>query len=215
MIANYDKPVAKTMSVGCCLAALISMGLASADEEKQGDEQVVTAGDASPYLIGHWSLTDSFSDFSGGSEIKTPNSEFIFLNPTGLTLTLEYAFFSNESESNKVGAFCGCDRDTLHANGRVRYTMLGESQLSPPTFDRKLCPSPHNEGTMKTIVFLKEDGHHNVVLGGALQAGYQIDFFPGGRTQSSLLAVPVSKVARDEIQSIHKACNRFLGPPAP
>jgi hypothetical protein len=215
MIANYRKPLPKAVSAGCCLAALVSMGLAIADEEGQEEERAVTAGDASPYLIGHWSLNDSFSDFSGGSEIKTPNSEFIFLNPTGLTLTLEYAFFSNQSENNKVGMFCGCDRDTLHANGRTRYTMLGETQLSPPTFDRKLCPSPHDEGTMKTIVFLKEDRQHNVVLGGALQAGYQIDFFPGGRTQSSLLAVPVSKVAKEEIQAIHKACNGFLGPPAP
>ena len=213
MIASYRREIPRAVSVACCLAALVSMGLARADEEGQEGEQVVTAGDASPYLIGHWSLNDSFSDFSSGSEIKTPNSEFIFLNPTALTLTLEYAFFSNESENNKVGIFCGCDRDTLHANGRVRYTMLGESQLSPPTFDRKQCPTPHNEGTMKTIVFLKEDKQHNVILGGALQAGYQIDFFPGGRTQSSLLAVPVNKVARDEIQSIHRACNGFLGPP--
>jgi hypothetical protein len=80
-----------------------------------------------------------------------------------------------------------------------RLSMLGETQLSPPTLDRKLCPSPHNEGTMKTIVFLKEDKQHNAVLGGALQTGYQVDFFPGGRTQSSLLAVPVSKVVREEI----------------
>jgi hypothetical protein len=46
---------------------------------------------------------------------------------------------------------------------------------------------------MKTIVFLKEDADHDdVVLGGAVQAGYQIDFFPGGRNQSSLLAVPIN-----------------------
>ena len=214
MITNYRKRLSpKKLAVGCFLAALVPLGIATGDEDEQ--QPITTGADSSPYLIGHWSLNDSFSDFSGGSEIKTVNSEFIFLNPTALTLTLEYAFFSNESENNKVGIFCGCDRDTLHANGRVRYTMLGESQLSPPTFDRKLCPSPHNEGTMKTIVFLKEDTHHNVILGGALQSGYQIDFFPGGRTQSSLLAVPVSKVTREEIQSIHKVCNGFLGPPSP
>lgn len=214
MIKSYlNELLSKKLAVGCFLVALVPLALATGDKDEQ--EPVITGADASPYLIGHWSLDDSFSDFTGGSDIKTPNSEFIFLNPTALTLTLEYAFFSNQSEDNKVGMFCGCDRDTLKANGRVRYTMLGESQLSPPTFDRKLCASPHNEGTMKTIVFVREDSHHNVILGGALQTGYQIDLFPGGRTQSSLLAVPVGKVTREEIQSIHKACNGFLGPPAP
>jgi len=49
--------------------------------------------------------------------------------------------------------------------------MLGESQATPPPFDRKLCPSPHDDRTMKTIVFLKESSDHKVVLGGALQTG--------------------------------------------
>jgi hypothetical protein len=61
----------------------------------------------------------------------TSNSEFIFQNPTALTLILKYAFFSNESENNKVGIFCGCDRDILHANGRTRYTMLARRNFRP------------------------------------------------------------------------------------
>jgi hypothetical protein len=212
MTPNYRKtPLAKTLSVGCFLAAIVPLGTVMADDDSR---QITTGGDSSPYLIGHWSLDDSFSDFSGGSPIKTGNTEFIFLNPTGLNLVLEYAFFSNQSESDKIGLFCGCDRDHLRANGRVRYTMLGESQSTPPVFDRRLCPSPHNDGTMKTIVFMKEDSNHDVVLvAGAVQSGYQIDFFPGGRSQSSLLAVPVNEATKDEIRSIHKACNGFLGPP--
>jgi len=214
MITNYRRKLSpKSLPVGCLLAALIPMGIATADDSPE--RPVTTGTDSSPYLIGHWSLDDSFSDFTGGPSIRTDNTEFIFLNPTGLTLTLEYAFFSNQSETNKVGIFCGCDRDTLRANGRVRYTMLGESQATPPPFDRKLCPSPHDDGTMKTIVFLKENSDHKVVFGGALQTGYQIDFFPGGRTESALLAVPVNDVTKAEIQSIHKACNSVLGPPAP
>src|SRR5215831_10379461 len=80
-----------------------------------------TAADSGPYLVGHWKLHDSFTD--GGvlnTPIVTDNTEFVFLNPTPLTLTLEYAFFDSD------GNFCGCDRDTLMPNGRTRYTMIGE-----------------------------------------------------------------------------------------
>jgi hypothetical protein len=76
---------------------------------------VAAASDSSPYLVGHWKLNDSFSDFnSPPPAIATDNTEFVFLNPTSLTLTLEYAFFDSQ------GTFCGCDRDTLKPNGRVR-----------------------------------------------------------------------------------------------
>ena len=52
-----------------------------------------SAGDSSPYLIGHWKLHDVFSDFKayGFARLATPNTEFVFLNPTNLALTLEYA----------------------------------------------------------------------------------------------------------------------------
>src|SRR5215469_1545743 len=72
------------------------------------------AQDSSPYIVGHWRLNDSFQDFTPGSPITTDNTDFVFLNPTGLTLTLEYAFFAAPD-----GTFCGCDRDTLHPNGRT------------------------------------------------------------------------------------------------
>jgi hypothetical protein len=59
-----------------------------------GSVGVATAQDSSPYLIGHWKLNDDFSDFQPpGSKISTGNTEFVFLNPTNLVLTLEYAFF--------------------------------------------------------------------------------------------------------------------------
>ena len=50
------------------------------------------AQDSSPYVVGHWRLNDSFRDFKPGAPITTTNTDFVFLNPTGLTLTLEYAF---------------------------------------------------------------------------------------------------------------------------
>ena len=126
-----------------------------------------TAADSGPYLVGHWKLHDSFTD--GGvldTPIVTDDTVFVFLNPTPLTLTLEYAFFDSD------GNFCGCDRDTLKPNGRVRYTMTGEQ------------------------------------TGG--QAGYQIDVFPGGRTQSDLNAVPLSDQIEVEMLAIHRACNDFI-----
>jgi hypothetical protein len=66
-----------------------------------------TAQDSSPYVVGHWRLNDSFRDFKPGAPITTNNTDFIFLNPTGLTLTLEYAFFAAPD-----GTFCGCVRWT-------------------------------------------------------------------------------------------------------
>jgi hypothetical protein len=75
---------------------------------------VATAQDSSPYVVGHWNLNDSFQDFTPGASITTDNTDFTFLNPTDLTLTLEYAFFAAPD-----GKFCGCDRDTLKPNGAL------------------------------------------------------------------------------------------------
>src|SRR5215469_14480166 len=107
---------------------------------------VVIAQNSSPYVVGQWNLQDKFKDFTGGdSPIITDNSAFTFLNPTPLTLTLEYAFFEHD------GTFCGCDRDTLSPNGRTRYTMLAEQQGGQ--FSTKLCPN-QTDGTLKSIVFV-------------------------------------------------------------
>ena len=80
MFENYRKT----------LPALFVSGFVAA----AGSAGVATAQDSSPYLIGHWKLNDAFSDFKPpGSTISTGNTEFVFLNPTNLVLTLEYAFF--------------------------------------------------------------------------------------------------------------------------
>ena len=47
------------------------------------------AQDSSPFIVGHWKLTDSFQDFTPGTPLVTDNTDFSFLNPTDLTLTLE------------------------------------------------------------------------------------------------------------------------------
>ncbi len=176
--------------VGSLLAAVIPLGSA-------------TAEDSSPYLIGHWKLHDHFSDFKPtGTTIVTEDTEFVFLNPTQQTLTLEYAFFDED------GTFCGCDRDTLKPNGLTRYTMLAEQQGG--FLSRKLCPT-QTDGTLKTIVF-QNGGHPTFPPSGELQAGYQINLFKGnGRTESPLLAVPINGVTFVEEQFIHAACVSVLG----
>lgn len=163
-----------------------------------------TAADSGPYLVGHWKLHDSFTD--GGPPIVTDNTEFVFLNPTPLTLTLEYAFFDSD------GTFCGCDRDTLKPNGRTRYTMIGEQMGGQ--FSTALCHgTPTNaqtDGIMKTIVFTKAKPNGSVEIDDAVEAGYQIDVFPGGRTESDLKAVDLNDETEAEIQKIHNACNKFI-----
>jgi hypothetical protein len=188
MFENYRKT----------LPALFVSGFVAA----AGSAGVATAQDSSPYLIGHWKLDDEFSDFKPpGSTISTGNTEFVFLNPTGLTLKLEYAFFAVD------GTFCGCDRDTLRPNGRVRYTMLGEKQGGQ--FSTQLCPT-QTDGAMKTIVF-QGSGPTNPP-GDGVQAGYQIDLFGGGRTEAPLLAVPINPAVSTEINALHNQCVGFLGP---
>jgi hypothetical protein len=168
---------------------------------------LATAADSGPYLVGHWKLNDSFADFnSPPPPIVTDNTEFVFINPTPLTLTLEYAFFDSQ------GTFCGCDRDTLKPNGRTRYTMLAE--LQGGQFSRTLCPgtnaaNPQTDGVLKTIVFTKAEGA-DVDIGDAVQAGYQIDLFGTGRTAADLKAVVLNTHTMAEITSIHRQCNKFI-----
>jgi len=50
------------------------------------------AQDSSLYVVGHWRLNDSFRDFKPGAPITTTNTDFVFLNPTGLTLRLSTPF---------------------------------------------------------------------------------------------------------------------------
>jgi hypothetical protein len=164
----------------------------------------VTAQDASPYVVGHWRLNDSFADFTSGSPITTDNTDIVFLNPTGLTLTLEYAFFAAED-----GTFCGCDRDTLQPNGRTRYTMLGEQQGG--SFSTTLCPT-QTEGTLKSIVFTSAD---RIGKDDALQAGVQVHIVgssPAQSSESNLQGVPINDTTMAEMNNIHEQCVKFLPP---
>jgi hypothetical protein len=159
------------------------------------------AQDLSPYVVGHWKFADSFQDFPAGVPLVTDNTDFSFLNPTDLTLTLEYAFFAPD------GKFCGCDRDTLHPNGRTRYTMLGEKQGGQ--FSTTLCPT-QTEGELKSIVFVKADGN-KIDIGDALQGGVQIHVFGSNRSESNLQGVTINRATRHEMNELHAQCRKFIG----
>lgn len=122
------------------------------------------------------------------------------MNPTPLTLTLEYAFFAPD------GTFCGCDRDTLSPNGRTRYTMLAEQQGG--RFSTGLCPN-QTDGT-KSIVSVPA-ASPAFGTDGALQAGLEIHIGGGQRTESDLDAVPVTPTTTSEMSSIHARCVGFIG----
>ena len=154
------------------------------------------AQDSSPYVVGDWRINDT------AAAVTTVNTEFIFVNPTDLTLTLEYAFFAPD------GTFCGCDRDTLMPNGRTRYTMADE--VSGGQFSTTLCPS-QTEGELKSIVFVSE-GKKGIVLGDAAQGGIQIHFFgnPVDKAESNLQGIAINKTTTREINGIHQQCKKFI-----
>jgi hypothetical protein len=208
-----------TLIAGSFLGALAPAGFATADDHGEGGP--------SPYLVGHWKLNDVFSDFTGsGTPISTQNTEFVFLNPTNLTLTLEYAFFATDDTvpstvKIKPTLFCGCDRDTLNHNGRTRYTMLAEQQGGQ--FSTAGCTrsdkSIATDGIMKTIVFTRTNPDGTVKIDDAVQTGYQIDVLgqvtgtSGAVTiaaEAGLAALAINDETKAEIQSIHKACNAFI-----
>jgi hypothetical protein len=156
------------------------------------------AADTSPYVIGQWKLNDRFDNR------PTTDTEFSFLNPTNLTLHLEYAFFAED------GTFCGCDRDTLAPNGTVRYTMSQE--VSGGQFSTDLCPT-QTDGVLKSIVFENVTGD-TVNTGNALQTGYQIHFLaPTRTTEADLRGVSINDSTSAEINSLHQLCNSFIGGP--
>jgi hypothetical protein len=158
------------------------------------------AGNSSPYIVGQWNLNDKLKDFKHGDAIKTENSVFVFLNPTDLVLTLEYAFFASD------GTFCGCDRDTLQANGRTRYTM--QAEVEGHQFSRTLCPT-QTDGELKSIVFVSSE---TIGTDDALQAGLQIHLSDDNevRSESDLNAVPINTATIREMNHIHTLCNGFI-----
>jgi hypothetical protein len=200
------------------IAAALAFGLAATPAMAGGDDSKnkKEIDLSSPYIVGAW----KFQTNQSGS--PTVDSEFRFINPTKLSLTLEYAFFELD------GTFCGCDRDDFPPNKTTVYTMFQESQLGPaipngpPVFS---CTGPG--GALKSIVFLS-DGN-DIVLDDASQVGFQTHAFgvlldtdpptsAGGNlqgqvmTEAGMQAVSINEATRKEIRKIHEQCVTVNGP---
>jgi len=181
-----------------------------------------TSADSSPFITGVWKFVRS--------DAGTPSvdTEFRFINPTDLTVTLEYAFFEADT-----GAFCGCDRDTLTPNKTTIYTVLGES-INAPQFPTSTIPFQFScqgtSGALKAIVF-KNRGER-ILLDDATQVGFQTHAFGGIQetsdgmgnfnflvgtvmTESPMVGVAITDSTRDDVRTIHQQCVTILGPLVP
>jgi hypothetical protein len=170
-----------------------------------------SGGESGPFIVGAWKLV------CDNSACKNPivDTEFRFTNPSGLTLTLEYAFFEND------GTFCGCDRDTLPPNKTTVYTASGERNSNP-----SLMQCKGNSGALKSIVFASHDDNI-ITVGDAQQAGFQTHLFGGIQSgpdattsfantmaEAGMNAIGITSVTSAEIIAIHSACVNFapVGP---
>ena len=195
------------------LMVVISSTSLQADDRSKKEGESTTGGESSPFIVGEWKLVCN----SAACDSPMVDTEFRFVNPTKLTVTLEYAFFENN------GTFCGCDRDTLNPNQTTVYTASAERTNTPP-----LMSCQGNSGALKSIVFI-DRVLDQIVIGAATQTGFQthlfgtITTFPdplGGSGNTSVAtsmaeagmnAVEINKAALVEMEAIHQSCIKFLG----
>jgi hypothetical protein len=201
---------------GLALLALCATTLVSADEH-EGERKTKGGGESTPYVVGTWKFVPN------GTNSPDVDTEFRFINPTKLHLTLEYAFF------DLAGNFCGCDRDDFPANKTTVYTVLGESLTAVTTPG---SPVPFQfactgkSGALKAIVFRNEGGR--VRLGEAAQVGFQTHVFGNVMevgtspnfvflqgavmTEAGMKGITINDATEDEIESIHRQCVKVQGP---
>jgi hypothetical protein len=175
-----------------------------------GDHERGREREASPFVVGTWKFVPN------GNQPPKVDTEFRFINPTALSLTLEYAFF------NLDGSFCGCDRDDFPPNKTTIYTMLQEQQLGAGPAGPLVFSCSDTSGAMKAIVFLNKG--EEIFLGDASQVGFQTHAFGGidetdpalllgnVMTEAGLQRVPINDSTREEIRKIHEQCNTVNGP---
>jgi hypothetical protein len=201
---------------------VVATSTAAVIRDVDADRRVVTlSADSSPYVVGTWKFV---ANPDGG--IPSVDSEFRFINPTSLDLTLEYAFFELDGVT-----FCGCDRDDLPPNKTTVYTMFGES-MTTPMIDAAAFPHVFTctgtSGALKSIVF--EHKGQKIFLDDALQVGLQthafgnimelppdaspsFNFLTGAvMTESDLSGIAINDATRTEIQAIHQHCVDVNGP---
>jgi hypothetical protein len=168
---------------------------------------------SSPYIVGTWKFIPNGATPSVDTEVR-------FINPTNLTVTLEYAFFELD------GTFCGCDRDVFEPNKTTIYTMADELALgSPLPGGPAVFSCKGNSGALKSIVFLSRG--QQIFLDEASQVGFTTHVFGDiiegdnsflqGRvmTEAGMQPVPINEETREEIRKIHEQCVTVNGPLSP
>lgn len=166
-------------------------------------------GESSPYIVGDW----KFDQKQTGTQCApTADTEFRFINPTADTFTLEYAFFELD------GTFCGCDREQIHHNETIAYTVFQEKEEGHFTCSGK-------SGALKSIVFKLRN--HKLHLDDAMQVGFQTHAFGDIRepaedssefllgsvmTESGMKGIAINDSTLEEIRNIHQQCVAFLPP---
>jgi hypothetical protein len=177
------------------------------------------AGEPSPFVVGVWKLIQKEKGKGRPVEVDT---EVRFINPTQLTVTLEYAFFELD------GTFCGCDRDMFQPNKTTIYTMSDETTTLSP-LNKVVFTCKGDSGALKSIVFvnatptLNQPGHEDIVLGDASQVGFTthvfgdvnedpVSHFLRGKvmTEAGMQPVPIytgtTGGTAAEVQAIHDLC---------
>ena len=174
------------------------------------------ASDSSPYIVGVWKFIQKEKGKGHPVEVDT---EVRFINPTDLTVTLEYAFFELD------GTFCGCDRDTFEPNKTTIYTMADELALGSPLGPGQpaVFSCKGNSGALKSIVFVNTPISLDN-LGNASQVGFTTHVFGDvtegansfltGKvmTESGMQPVSINADTLAEIQHIHDLCVTVNGP---
>ncbi|HVI76135.1 MAG TPA: hypothetical protein VM683_14215 [Anaeromyxobacteraceae bacterium] len=197
---------------GFALAVAGLMGGFAATSAVAGDNEKEQGRNSSPYVVGVWKL------ILDKNPKKPPrvDTEVRFINPTQLTVTLEYAFFELD------GTFCGCDRDTFQPNKTTIYTMNDETTTQSP-IGKTVFTCQGTSGALKSIVFLNNG--QEIFLDETSQVGFTTHVFGDvdedltthfltGKvmTESGMVPVPINDETRKEIQQIHDQCNMVNGP---
>jgi hypothetical protein len=180
------------------------------------------AGEPTPFVVGVWKLIQKEKGKGHPVEVDT---EVRFINPTQLTVTLEYAFFELD------GTFCGCDRDTFQPNKTTIYTMNDETTTLSP-INKVVFTCKGDSGALKSIVFEGTTNTGQVTLGKASQVGFTthvfgdvnedpVSHFLRGKVMTEAGMIPVPVFGGDttpitgtaaEIQAIHDLCVTVNGP---
>jgi hypothetical protein len=213
-VAVADPSEQRSESDGVAASALAHMRPSVVREIRENDtdgHERRAKGESSPYVVGDWKFSQS--DCPSGTRI-TADSEFRFINPTARTFTIEYAFFELD------GTFCGCDREDIHPNETIVYTIAQE-------IEEGLFTCRGRSGAVKSIFFNLENGQ--VVLDGAQQVGFQTHAFAVGNgeirepaendptdflvgpvmTEAGLKGIAINDVTFQEILNIHQQCVNF------